>query len=333
MTFRSMLAYTLGAALLLGLNGCGTAPTASPSGSTSEPSGASARKVKIGVSIPSATHGWTGGVVWWVQQTKGLYPNVEWVVATADKPESQVSDIETMLASGVDGLVVLAMESAPLTPIAKKASERGVYVVNVDRGFTEPVADVFLEGDNAAFGRKAAEFMAKKLGGTGKILVLRGIPSTVDTARFEAFTSALKATPGIQLLDAQAGEWNQEKSYKVTQTMLLKHPQVDAVWAADDDMALGAEKALKEAGRTNVWMVGGGGMKTVVKRVKEGDPVFPATVTYPPSMIAAGMHVAASALTAGKDRVAQFMPRRLVMDVELVTSDNADRYYFPDSVY
>jgi ribose transport system substrate-binding protein len=268
-----------------------------------------------------------------VRQTKGLYPHVEWAVATADNPESQVSDIETMLASGVDGLVVLATESAPLTPIAKRARERGVFVVSVDRGFTEPVADVFLEGDNAGFGRKAAEYMVDRLGGNGKILILRGVPSTVDRARFEAFVAALKDAPGVRLLEAQAGDWNQEKAYRVTQTMLLKHPEVDAVWAADDDMALGVEKALKEAGRREVWVVGGGGMKSVVKRIMEGDPVFPATVTYPPSMIAAGMHIAASALTAGKEKVRQFMPRRLVMDVELVTRENAERHYFADSVY
>jgi ABC-type sugar transport system, periplasmic component len=120
----------------------------------------------------------------------------------------------------------------------------------------------------------------------------------------------------------------------VTQAMLLKHPKVDAIWAADDDMALGAEQALREAGRTRVWLVGGGGMKDVVKRVMERDPAFPATVTYPPSMVATGMFLAYSALRDGKAREkSAFMPRHLLIDVELVTPGNAERYYFPDSVY
>ncbi len=297
-------------------------------------SGSAPKKLRIGVSIPAADHGWTAGVVWWVEEAKKSIPDVEWTVATADKPEKQIADVETMLAKGVDAIVLLATESAPLTPVAKKVKEAGVYLVNVDRGLLEPVADVFLEGDNVAFGRKAGEFIGQKLNGQGRILVLEGVPSTVNTDRNAAFREALKAYPGVQILDSQAGKWDRKTSLEVTQTMLVKHAQVDAIWAADDDMALGAEQALKEAGRTGVWIVGGGGMKDVVKRVMDGDATFPATVTYPPSMVATGMFLATSALRDGnvKEKSA-FLPRHMLIDVELVTPENAGRHYFPNSVY
>ena len=119
------------------------------------------------------------------------------------------------------------------------------------------------------------------------------------------------------------------------QTLLLKHPEIDAVWASDDDMALGAEQAIREAGRENeMWMLGGAGMKDVVKKVMDRDPMYPADITYPPSMIAVGMHEAVSMLRDGnREKVLQFMPRHLLIDVEIITPENAKEYYFPDSVY
>ena len=94
-------------------------------------------------------------------------------------------------------------------------------------------------------------------------------------------------------------------------------------------------QAIKEAGRAKeMWIVGGAGMKDVIKMVMDKDPMVPANMTYPPSMIATGIHMAASALRDGKrDEVVKFLPKHLMIDVELVTPDNAKQFYFPDSVY
>lgn len=294
-----------------------------------------ARKVRIGVSIPAAEHGWTAGINWWATRAMALYPDVEWIRATANTPEKQVADIEDMMARGVDGLVILATASAPLTPIARQAHERGIFIVNVDRGFLEPVADIFLEGDNKAFGRTAARYISQRLGGRGNIVILEGIPSTVNTDRVQAALEVFAEHPEIRILARQAGEWNRRKSLEAMEAMLARHPRIDAVWAADDDMALGALQAIQEAGREReMWIFPGGGMKDVVKRVMDGDPMFPANVTYSPSMIAAGIHLAASVLRDGKrQRVMEFMPRHLLIDVELITPENASRFYFPDSIY
>lgn len=318
------------------------APVAANSGTPASPSvpnapAASAKKVRIGVSVPAAEHGWGAGVSWWAKRAMALYPDIQWTFITANSPEKQIADIEDMLVKGIDGLVILATESAPLTPAAERAKERGIFIVNVDRGFLKPVADVFLEGDNEAFGQRAAQFIVERLGGEqakGNILVLEGIPSTVNTARVSAAAAVFKAHPGVKILGQQPGMWNRQKALEVTQAMLVKNPDVQGIWAADDDMALGAEQALKEANRKNVWIVGGGGSKDIVKRILDKDPMFPATITYPPSMIAAGVHTAASALRDGKrDKIAEFLPRHVRLDVELVTPANASRFYFPDSVY
>jgi ribose transport system substrate-binding protein len=318
-------------AVAMGLLAAGCQKAADSSG------GAKGRKLTIGVSIPAADHGWTAGVGYWAKVAMDMHPEVNWVYATADKPDKQIADIKDMMQhQKLDGLVVLATESAPLTPVAEEASRNGIYIVNVDRGFLKPVADVFIEGDNEAFGRKSAEFMVQKLGGKGKIVILRGIPCTVDTDRFNAAMAVFKKHPEIEILgEPQPGYWNRTKALEVMQGYLAQHKKIDAVWAQDDDMALGCEQAISGAQRKGeMWMLGGAGMKDIVKRVGDRDAMYPADITYPPSMIAVGIHMAVSNLRDGKEKqLSPFMPRHIKLDVDLVTPENARQFYFPESVY
>jgi ribose transport system substrate-binding protein len=295
---------------------------------------AKAKKLKIGVSVPAADHGWTAGIGWWARKAMDLYPDVDWVFTTAPGPEKQIADIEDMMVKGVDGLVILATESAPLTPVAKQARDKGIFIVNVDRGFTQPVADIFLEGDNKAFGRKSAQFIADKLGGKGNVVVLSGIPCTVDSDRVNSAMEVFKLYPGIKVLAQQPAMWSRQKALEVTENMLTKFSKIDCVWASDDDMALGAMQAIKEAGREKeMWIFPGAGMKEVVKMVMDKNPMIPGNITYSPSMIATGIHMAYSALRDGKkDKVMEFMPRHLMIDVEIITPENAKQFYFPDAV-
>ncbi|MBL9121528.1 MAG: ABC transporter substrate-binding protein [Phycisphaerae bacterium] len=300
---------------------------------------ASGKKVSIGISVPAADHGWTAGVIWWAKQAMALYPSIDFILMPAQNPEKQIADLETMMVKGVDGLVILATESAPLTPTARDAAAKGILVVNVDRGFLEPVADIFIEGDNKAFGRKSAQFIVDELkrrnGGKGKVIVLEGIPCTVNTDRVTAAMEVFKASPGIEIVGQASGNWNRQKALEVMETLLVKNSKVDVVWASDDDMALGAEQAIKEAGREKeIWILGGAGMKDIIKKVMDKDPMYPADITYPPSMIATGVQLAVGVLRDGKRaEVLRFMPRHLMIDVDLITPANAKSYYFPESVY
>ncbi len=326
------MGVALGAAMFMA--GCQTGSDAgggTAAGGTKSPSG---KRYKVGISIPAADHGWTAGVKWWAERSSKLNPDIDWIIEDAKEPGEQISDLENLQTQGVDALVILATESAALTPIAEKLHDAGILIINVDRGFLKPVADVFIEGDNKAFGRKSAEFMVEKLKGTGNIAILEGIPCTVNTDRVNAAMEVFKKSPGIKVVAQDTGMWNREKAEKVMQNMLVSNPKIDAVWAADDDMALGAENAMKAAGRDKgTWILGGAGMKDIVKRVMDNDPMYPGNITYPPSMIALGVQTAASMLRVGKDDAKQFMPRHLMIDVELITPANAKDYYFPDSIY
>lgn len=317
-------------------NNAGTNTDASSSSTTSNTNtNSTEKKFKIGISIPAADHGWTAGVKYWAEEEAKKHPEVEFDIQTAADPSKQITQLEAMATKKVDAVVILATESAPVTPTAKKLKEQGIFIVNVDRGFTEPIADIFLAGDNKKFGEMSAEFMAKKLNGKGNILILEGIPCTVNTDRVESAKKVFAKFPDIKILASQSGMWNQQKAQDVMQTMLTTYKQVDAIWAQDDDMALGAEKALKAAGRDKgVWMLGGAGMKDIVKRVMDGDPMFPADVTYPPSMIADGIKAAVETLTSTKkEDLKNFKPKNIDVKIDLVEPSNAKDFYFPDSVF
>jgi ribose transport system substrate-binding protein len=307
-----------------------------PDQSAAPGASAPAKRMKIGVSIPAADHGWTAGVGYWAKQAMALHPEVDWIFQPADTPQKQTDDIQTMLERHVDGLVILATESGPITPIAQEAHEKGVFIVNVDRGFLKPdIADIFLEGDNKAFGRKSAEYIAGKLGGKGNIVILEGIPCTVNTDRVTSAKAVFAQHPDIKILGDQPADWNRQKGLEVMQTFLTQNPHIDAVWAGDDDVALGAIQAIQEAHREKeMWVFGGAGMKDIIKKVMDKDAMVPADITYPPSMIGAGIHMAASSLRDGKKtELAPMIPKHLVLDVDVVTPENAKEYYFPDSVY
>lgn len=310
-----------GAAVVAAL---GAAPTASAQ-----------NKPHIGVSIPAATHGWTGGVVYWANRTKGelekQYPGLKVTIKTAGSASEQANQIQDLqTASKIDTLVILPFESAPLTQPVAQIKGKGVYVTVVDRGLTDASAqDAYVAGDNPGFGKVSGEYMAKALGGKGNVVVLRGIPTVIDNQRVDAFTAVMKNHPDIKVLDAKHGNWNRDDAFKVMQDFLTRFKQIDAVWASDDDMAVGVQKAIVQAKRTDIKLVlGGAGSKEYIKKVMDGDKLVTADVTYSPSMIADAMKLTAAARVKGDK-----LPATTIIPSVLVTRDNAKKYYFPDSPF
>ncbi|MDI9635124.1 ABC transporter substrate-binding protein [Kamptonema cortianum] len=327
-TLTAIVAGFIGLAMVACSSGGGESAANSESGGSAE-----AKKPKIAISIPTATHGWTAGIVYWANEAaKEFASDADFTIVTAESGEDQGKKLETLAAQGFDGLVVLSFEPSLVTPVIKGNRDSFGYIVSVDRGLTEPIADVWLRGDNKEFGKKAAEFMASRMPNGGNILVFRGIASPIDNDRVEGFQGVMKNHPNIKILDMQHGNWDRDTAYKLAQNLLVKYPKVDAIWASDDDMALGIEKALKEAGRDKgMWMLGGAGMKDVVKRVMDGDSMFPGNVTYSPRMIYDAVQKCVEDLKAGKKPGSTQVD--IVLPIEVITPDNAKDYYYPDAAY
>ncbi|MCA0204392.1 ABC transporter substrate-binding protein [Pararhodobacter sp.] len=288
----------------------------------------------VGVSIPAATHGWAGGMNFFAQDAinrlEEVYPELDFVLATASDPAQQVNDIEDMVATrNISALVVLPFESEPLTAPVQAVSEAGIWVTVVDRGLSvEGIEDLYVAGDNPGFGRVSGEYMLSAMPEGGDIVVFRGIASTIDNERVDNFMAAIEGS-NINVLAAEHGNWNRDTSFEVMQDFLSRFPEIDAVWASDDDMALGVLAAIEAAGRTDIqFVLGGAGMKEMIARTRDGDPMIPANVTYPPAMIATAIELTAVGLTSNAPVAGEF-----IIGSVLVTPENAADFYFPDSPF
>ncbi len=286
----------------------------------------------IAVSIPAADHGWTGGVVYHAQQeAKALearYPGLKVIVKTSPDGASQANALEDLATQGIDALVALPHNSDELTDPIRQVKSKGVFITVVDRALREPIQDLYVAGNNPELGRVAAAYMKDKLGGKGDIVVIRGLPIVIDEQRVNAFNDGIKGTD-IKVIDSQFGNWSRDDAFKVMQDFLTKHPKIDAVWCQDDDMAVGVLEAIKQAKRDDIkFVVGGAGMKDMVKKVMDGDKQIPVDVLYPPAMVAVAMDLTAAGLY---DK----LPVRgsYILNATLVTKENAKNFYYPDSPF
>ncbi|RRH69277.1 substrate-binding domain-containing protein [Falsigemmobacter faecalis] len=288
----------------------------------------------IAVSIPAATHGWTGGVVYHAEQAEkeieAAFPHIDIVVKTSPSATAQVSALEDLSAGQkLDALVILPFTSEELTGPVEQVKAKGTFIAVVDRGLTDPaVQDLYVAGDNIAVGANTAKWMAEKLGGEGKVVVLRGIPTVIDDERIQGFTEVMKDTK-VEILDIQYANWNQDEAFKLMQDYLAKYPHIDAVWANDDDMLLGVLEAVKQSGRSEIkYALGGNGMKDVVKMVMEENAMTPISTPYPPSMIKSAIY-----MVAGQFNGQAPMRGSFKLDAPLITPQNAEQFWYPDSPF
>ena len=296
---------------------------------------AQAQKIKIGVSYPTPTHAWAAGMNWHAEQAEkrieALYPDIDMVLVNSPNPGAQASALEDLVSvHKIDALVVLPFESEPLTDPVLNVKKSGALITVVDRGLSQPgIEDIFVAGNNPELGRVSAVYMKTRLKSGDNIVVLRGIPTLIDNERFDAFMAEIKDS-GINVLDHKHANWNRDDGFEVMQDFLSRFPDIDAVWAQDDDIAIGVVAALKQAGRdgNGMFVVGGAGMKETIKSIMDGDKLIPVDVLYPPSMIATAMDVTVAAFKSNGP-----VAGRYILGATLITPENAASFYFPDSPF
>ena len=293
-----------------------------------------AQEYTIGVSIPAATHGWTGGVNYHAEEAKKrleeLYPDIEITISTAGTAGEQANDLEDLVSlRNIDALVVLPFESGPLTDPVRRVKESGVFVTVVDRGLTEEgIQDLYVAGNNHELGRVSGEYIRERLDDQGDIVVLRGIPTVIDDERVQGFQEAIEGSE-VNILDMQHANWNRDDGFEVMQDYLSRFDNIDAVWAQDDDIALGVIEAVRQADREDeLFIVGGAGMKDIIKRVMDGDELVPVDVLYPPAMIATAMDLTVQHFVSNGPVLGEY-----ILGSPLITQENAEQYYFPDSPF
>jgi ribose transport system substrate-binding protein len=172
--------------------------------------------------------------------------------------EKQMQIIENLIQAKVAALCVTPSGSREIVPAIEKANRASIPVVIVDtrvdpKAMSESQGKIatFIGSDNYEGGKLAGEFLAKRLGGKGKVAVLEGIPGhETGDSRLKGFREAIRAMPGIEIVASQTANWERDQGFNVFQNILQSHPDVQAVFACSDLMALGAVEAIAAAKKT-----------------------------------------------------------------------------------
>jgi len=189
----------------------------------------------------------------------------------------QVALVDEMVNSGVDAIVIAPADSKALVPALRRAKEAGVVIVNIDNRLDtdvleqEGVAIPFVGPDNKAGAKQVGDFLATKLGEGDEVAILEGIRTSFNaTQRRLGFEESMSAA-GATITDSQSAEWEMSKANTIASSMLSEHPEIKAILAANDSMALGAMAAVKSAGRTgDVYVVGFDNISAVQQAIRDG---------------------------------------------------------------
>jgi ribose transport system permease protein len=197
---------------------------------------------------------------------------VDLTVTDAQNDASQqANQLQNFTSAGLGSIIVNPVDSDAAGPAVRGADKAGIPVIGVDRAVNNAKTAALVASDNIEGGRLAAKALAEKLGGKGKIVILQGQPGTsASRERGAGFAEGLKAYPGIQVLAQQPADFDRTKGLDVMTNLLQAHPDVQGVFAENDEMALGAIKALGSKAGTSVQVVGFDGEPDGLAAVKAG---------------------------------------------------------------
>ncbi|GAA3485911.1 ABC transporter permease/substrate-binding protein [Streptomyces yanii] len=205
-------------------------------------------------------------------QAEAKHAGIDLTVTDAQNDASQqANQLQNFTGEGVKSIIVNPVDSDAVGPAVRAANKADIPVIAADRGVNKADTATLVASDNVAGGRLAAKALAEKLGGKGDIVVLQGTAGTsASRERGQGFTEGIKAYPGIKVVASQPADFDRTKGLDVMTNLLQSHPGVTGVFAENDEMALGAVKALGSKAGTSVDVVGFDGTPDGLKAVGTG---------------------------------------------------------------
>ena len=284
-------------------------------------------KQRIAVSLPPANNSWQAKMRQVIDEAVKLHPDYTWVVRNAVDDNDQLNQLTTFLNDRYDAMIILPGNGTLLTPICERIFDSGCKTVILDRGIESSKYTAEVKGDNYGGGVNAARVLGQRLGGRGNVVVLRsyiGIP--IDVERYDGFMHTVaREYPNIRVLAEADGEFNREAGQRAMNSILPAHPQIDAVYAQDDETALGALAQIDQANRRDIrFITGFGGTRDTYRRFEANDPRYIASMSYFPGQGADAVEMAVRILKGGT------FPKDTVLPSQVVDSRNV-RDFIPHS--
>ncbi|MBK1868225.1 sugar ABC transporter substrate-binding protein [Taklimakanibacter albus] len=249
---------------------------------------------------------------------------VTWFDGQLDAVKQRAA-IDNMASQKWDFVAIQAFGIGTLTAPVKKMIEGGTPVMDMDT-LIAPLDTIdvhtFLAPDNEFMGASVTQALVNKLGGKGKIVMTQGaLGHTGAQGRAKGFKSVIEKFPDMEVLDEQPADWDVTKVARIWETLLTKHPQIDAAFFHNDDMALAAHKVMQSKGRDGILIGGVDAMPPAIAAVSDGR-MF-ATVRNPSCRIHGGAIIAGVAAVVHGTKTGEGIPKHIITDGPVVTKDNA----------
>jgi len=237
--------------------------------------------------------------------------------------EKQVQIVENLIQTGIQALAITPSGSREIVSVLVKANTAKVPIVVVDTRLDPDTAvasgvrtETFVGSDNYEGGKLAGEYLVKATGGKGRIGVLEGIPGhETGDSRLRGFRDTVKLAPGMSIVASQPANWERDQGFNVFQNMLQAHPDIDAVFACSDLMALGALEAIAAAGKTGAIRVVGFDALDDAKKAIAAGAMEASVAQFPAEMGRAAVESAVKVIHG------EPVPRDVKVRLELVTRD------------
>ncbi|EGX59988.1 D-ribose ABC transporter permease protein [Streptomyces zinciresistens K42] len=250
-------------------------------------------------------------------QAEARKRGVDLTVTDAQNDASQqANQLQNFTSSGMGAIIVNPVDSDAASNSVQAAGKADIPVVAVDRGVNKAPVDTLVASDNVAGGRLAAKSLAEKLGGKGRIVILQGQAGTsAARERAQGFAEGLRDFPGVKVVAQQPADFDRTKGLDVMANLLQANPDVQGVIAANDEMALGAIKALGSRAGTSVPVVGFDGTPDGLKAV-EGGSLYASVAQQPSQLGRIAVDNALKALQGEK------VEKTVKVPVKVVTREN-----------
>ena len=289
---------------------------------------AGTQKHRIGVLAPAVTHGWVAAVAFYAEKRcMELNDQIEYKILTSSSGDEMTSQLDELLAWNADAIVAFPQWTGMDVPLGR-AIKDGVKVVMFDIAI-EADGVYLVSGDNESMGVGSAEYLIDKLGPDATVAVLE-VPTSgsVSALRLKGFMDTMNAkAPNMKLLK-YATKFTREDGLKDFADILTANPKIDGVFSMDDETSIGVLQAIKEAGRTDIKVVtGGGGCKDYFKLMPQYQDIMVQSALYSPSMVMTAVDVAVD-LANGKAR-----EQKIVIPTTIVDRTNYTEYLNEDSPY
>ncbi|MFD2131423.1 substrate-binding domain-containing protein [Pseudogracilibacillus auburnensis] len=234
-------------------------------------------------------------------------------------PGKQMSDVENLLQQGVDLLILNPVDSDAAGQAALLANDQGVPVITVDRQASEGDIVTHVGFNALKSGGIAAAYLEEALGGEGKVVEIQGILGTnVGQDRSSGFNDHMENVEGIEIIASQSANFDRGEALSVMEDILQANKEIDAVYAANDEMVMGALSAIESAGRLDeIVIIGTDAIDPAIEAIREGR--LDATIAEPPFFL--GREAVNAAI---KTLNVEVVDDQITLENTLVTEDNVD---------